>query len=265
MDRYIARARIILLLCLFTAAGCSTCMAAENVHELIEKVRKKADQNETDAGKFGYHQKSILKELSGDGKVEKQETKTFRTIWIEDKAYMELVQIDGKPLDTKHKKEEAERRKKFIETIHKKAKTEPDDEMNLTWEDLEKKYDFKELPPDGTSKYIISFTPRRSGLPERNRMERVINHVRGTIHVDESYSIVSIDAELMESIGFGWGILGRLDELQIKYSQTEFENVFVPDTLWFKYKARILFSTKRQEVSATFFDLFPKDTPAASK
>src|SRR5438105_1048489 len=75
---------------------------AENTNEDIAgKIIQRATQNEHLTEDFGFYQKTITKWLNSDGSLKSQETRTFKTVWIENHPYAELQSVNNRPPGTK--------------------------------------------------------------------------------------------------------------------------------------------------------------------
>src|SRR3990172_2122923 len=144
--------KILLTLCCFYAQWlCGE--QPSSADDLLNRIIEKAKQNDEWVKSYGSFQETILKRLESDGKLKSQETRTYRTIWIQDTPYQDLIQVDGKDLSESHKKEEAKRKSKFIESLRKK-KEDSGEKEEFSWEELRAKYEFALLPPDELGHYV---------------------------------------------------------------------------------------------------------------
>jgi hypothetical protein len=223
---------------------------------ILGRILEKAEANDKLLDKYGSSEEAKERELDADGKVKDEETKTYRTIWIERKPYQQLVLVDGSPLNSKQRSEEEKRRAKFVEAIHKNKPSE--DEIRLSSEDLFAKYDFTMLPPDELGRYVFAFAPKKNvKLHERNRAEKVVNHLAGKFWADENFNFVRAEAALQEKVTFGLGLLASLNRLELLFTQQAYDGVFLPVDFRLKVEARLLlFKTVRQEVISHSFDYF---------
>lgn len=241
---------------LFLAFATLLSPAQENTQEILKAILKRAEENQTSAEKYGFVNKILVRRLTEDGKVKSQESRKYRTVWIEDLPYAELIEMNGKLLDTKQKAEEEKRKKEFLK--HRK-KAKEDDPDEISWQDLYEKYDFALQPSEPGVPYVISFRPKTGKLKEQSRIEKIFNHLGGTLWVDEQFNILRAEANLTETVRFGLGILAKVDQLEIRYVQQQFQSVWLPGTLEFNLQARFaLVRTERQETSSRFYDIYAK-------
>lgn len=241
---------------ILAVAGAGTTPQAE-MEDLVARIVQQAIENDRNSDDYGFYEKAVTRELDSNGKLKKEETRTYQTVWIEGKPYSELVKVNDRPPDGSRKKEETKRRQEFIKALHGKKKAEDTDSIEVKWEDLSRKYDFTLLPSDGVSFYLLRFQPRKGKLPERNKVEKVFNNLEGEIRADENYNLIGVKTNLVRSVKFGLGIFAKIDTIDISYSQKSFEQVCLPESFTMKFKARIaLFKTENQEVNITFSDYF---------
>src|ERR1044071_2896317 len=59
--------------------------AAPAPEEILKRVVEKAEKNESNTERFGYYQATVTKRLNDDGAIDQQQTRKYRTIWIEEK------------------------------------------------------------------------------------------------------------------------------------------------------------------------------------
>ena len=244
----------ILLLLSFEARA--NAAEAAPTQDLITKIVEKGQQNYKLSQGYGSYKRVVIKKLSKDGKTKNEETNIYRTTWIEDHPYGELIRINDKELTKKQKEKEAKRRSEFIKGIHTRDLKEI---LEFTGHDLFQKYDFTMLPPDKDANYIITFEPKKKKLPQRSRMEKILNHLSGKAWVDRRYNLLKIEARLTDSVSFGLGLFAKIENIELKYSQQEYEQVVLPARLFLRFKVRVALLKKEfQEIDTQFYDIFAK-------
>ena len=234
--------------------------------EIIKSIAKKIEKNNELLENYDFYQDQEVKELDDDGSLKKAKKQTYRTILLLDHRYYELIKVDGKALDDDDKKDEAKRRGKFIKEIQKKGKAdeEEEDEDDFTIEDLIEKYDFSQLPAEGEAVYVISFKPKSGELKERNRTERIMNHLEGRVWIAADYNVIRADARLMEPVKYGFGILANVQNVDLKYLQTKFDGIWVPESFALEYRARVLVKDQIRQVNSRYFNLTKRPATAKS-
>lgn len=235
--------------------------------EVLKSIAKKIEKNNELLDNYDFYQDQEVKELDDDGSVKKVKKQTYRTILLLDHRYYELIKVDGKSLNDKDKKDEAKRRGKFIKEIQKSGKAEEEDddaEEDFTLEDLIEKYDFSQLPAEGEAVFVISFKPKSGELKERNRTERVMNHLEGRVWIAADYNVMRAEARLMEPVKFGFGLLANVQEVEVSYLQNKFDGIWVPESFALEYKARVLVKDQIKQVHSRYFNLTKRPATAQS-
>lgn len=233
------------------------------VREIIEKVLSNLKANEEKSKDYGFFQDTVSKEFEKDGSISEQKKHTYRIIWIEEEPYAEMIRFNDQVLTPKLKKEEDKRRSKFVKSLKKREKQKDKDEEvdDLSWEELFEKYNFRMLSPEGNASYVISFTPKAGKLKERTRTEKIYNNLSGTLWVGSEFSLLKVAAALSKNVRFGLGILGNVQDLELNYSQKRFQDIWIPDQLYVKFKARVFITAKNQEISVRFYDPYKRSAP----
>jgi hypothetical protein len=244
----IARSGLVtlLLLCMFTVGLTDEPLTTD---QILQNILHKAEDNEKLIDHYGFTFESTEKKLAEDGSVKTEQTKSYRIIWIQNETFAELTEVDGKPLNDKQQKEEQKRRQEFEKKLKQPKKKDPEEE-EFEWKDLYEKYDFTRMDPTESSAYTMAFEPKRTRLREKNRTEKVLNHLRGTFWADQDFNILKVTANLESPIRFGLGILAKIDRLEIEYSQRRFENIFVPSRIRYNFAGRIavVHSERREQI-----------------
>jgi hypothetical protein len=248
-------AHLVVLLLLSFEAGANP-VEPPPTQELLRGIVEKAHQNYKLSQDYGSYKRVVVKKLSKDGKIKKEETKIYRTTWIESHPYSELIRINDKELTKKQKEEEAKRRSEFIKGIRTQDLKEI---LEYTWQELYQKYDFTILPPDQDASYILTFEPKRKKLRQRSRLEKILNHLSGKVWVDAEYNLLRVEAKLTDSVSFGLGLFAKIENIELEYTQQKYEQARLPASLFLRFKARVaLFKKELQEVSTRFYDIFVK-------
>lgn len=221
------------------------------VKQLVQKVKREADQ----IAAYGFIQTVVTSKLNGEGGVDQRDHRTYRTLWLEDQSYNELFQINGKPLCLKERQEELKRFGEFVTSVRggKKSCGIQQELKSIPWWEVPEKYDFTQRPAEGTAKIVLSFRPKQGRLPERCRFERVLNHLEGTVWLNEDLDVLRVDARLTEPVRFGLGIVAKVEDARINYRQQSYDGVWLPDSLSVAWTARIaMFSHQRRTMQVNW-------------
>jgi len=253
------------LLSIFFVAGLVRAENSESARALVEKVAGTVKQDVQAQSHHGFTQSVIITKMDGDGRVKKQEERVYRTAWVLEKPYNELVQIASRDLTQKERNQEQKRRLDFEKAIYQKSKPSgiQQELKEIRWWEIYDKYDFKRLPSQPGSSYVLSFQPKAITLPERNRLERILNHLTGTVWVDEGFHVIQAEARLMAPVRFGLGILGTVSEAEIRYAQRQYGAACLPASLTARWKVNIaLFRNNHQTMHVVWKDPYVQELEA---
>src|SRR5262245_20334270 len=116
-------ARKLAALLIFTLLASAPLYASDATanEDVMKKILAKAKDNEKLADEIGFEQSTVVRKMD-DGKVTEQETKVYRLTWIQNQPYLEMIKMNGKDLDQKTKKDEAEKKAKFIKSLNNTQK-----------------------------------------------------------------------------------------------------------------------------------------------
>ncbi len=236
---------------------------AENHDELIQKIAQQASENESNIRNYGYDVTMNIRSLNRKGDAKKTETRNYRTLWNQEKPRLELHQINNRPLNEKQKKEEAQNKKEWQKSVQNGNNSQ---RIPFSWHELLQKYDFTIDSNDHSEAYVLLFKHKKTKLPVRNRIEKVLNHLDGTMWVDREYRIVRLQAGLNDDVGFGFG-LAKVTNLDFDYTQMPYGDSMLPASLHLNLKVKALFIySETREISTTFtnYCLNPAQQPTAS-
>lgn len=239
------------VLCLVFAAAAS---AEQQQAIIVRKIVQRMEENEKRTHDYGYLQDSYLTLLDKDGNVRGRVKRTFRITWVENEPFAELIKINDRPLSAQTRSEEIKRKEEFGKEVREHSDHDPDgNEIEFHARDFAQKFDFRLLPSDGTSAYRISFQPKSGDVRERDREERVVNRLRGTLWADENGNVLRIQATLSNPVSFGLGILGSADAVSFDYRQQEFQGVWLPHRMDLAFKARIFLAHRHERQTDYFY------------
>lgn len=208
--------------------------------------------------------RSIDQKLNKDGSVEETTERVYQPYLVQGKVFSRLISKNGKPLTAEEQKKEAEREKRFRESLNKPKKAEArkddddDDDIDLD-EGLIARYNFAVIrvePVGDRQAYLLTFLPRAGvKLPEKKRMDRILNHLEGRVWIDtQNYALLKVDMHLTEptTLMAGLGNVRSLDFL-IELIQVA-PDVFAPKEMAISFEGRQLFKSLRVKQKSYFTD-----------
>jgi len=209
---------------------------------------------------YTYTMKTTTRNLDGKGRVTKAETREYEVYpsLEEDETYERLVAENGRPVDPKkieaqdrefRKKTEAPTRRLAAENSSDREKrlakeAEESRKERATIEDLLQLYAFaltSRESVEGHSGVWIEFVPRPEYRP-KTRDGEMLKKIRGRALVSESdYQVMRVDAELIDDLSFGLGLLARVH----RGTRLTFIRRKVNDEVWLPAESHFAASVRR--------------------
>jgi hypothetical protein len=262
MRRFLALV-FVSLLGAFAGAQAPSPARPPEMREIMERVLKRAkweSEARLDA-RYTYRQKRTVDKLDSDGKVTEHTVMLFDVIPVGKDTVFRMIEKDGRPLTPEEQRKEAEKEAKR-ESL-RKARKQGDDDVTLN-EDLLNRYNFTYAgaePVNGRRALVVKFSPKSGALPEKRRMDRVLNRLQGTVWIDEAtYAIAKADVVLTEPVKFFIG-LGAVRSLRFTVEMSAVDGQWLlPRETAVSYDARALFSTVRVNQRSEYSDYRPVAT-----
>ena len=224
---------------------------------------------------YTYEKKTVTEELDATGKVTKSTEKLYEVVFVSGMPFSRLVKIEGQPLNPEQIEKQNQREQEFRKRVTSvDLKQLSNRKESWLTKSLVEKYEFtvesREIR-QGRTTLLVKFQPKAGNLPTKTVQDRVLNHLTGTIWVDEEeYEIVKCSIQLTENVFMGiFGIIGNLSQFDLAV-----ERLRMPDGIWLianqtmQISGRQLFINIRNrttEKSSGFkHQEFSKDTMAKS-
>jgi hypothetical protein len=189
-------------------------------------------------------------EVSKLGKVKKGPVKEYEVYpsVIPGNTYKRLVKIDGRPLDPAQLTKNDEKHRRDVlaqmnESPEKRRKREREDaklqaEERQIIDEIFRMYEIRVVGRELLNAYptIVATLEPRGNYQPRTDDGKVMKkfRVRAWVH-ETDYQVVKIDAEAIDDLTFGWGIVGRLH----KGARATFERRKVNDEVWLPARVRV--------------------------
>ncbi|MFO0340726.1 MAG: hypothetical protein ACK52Z_18485 [Acidobacteriota bacterium] len=247
--------------CLFsvlslTADPPTDVVPADRIQASLERMM----QRNKDKDLLLYTRRQQKRELTADGKVEKQTILTLRRDPWDELVVTRVIAKDDKPLPADQQAKQEERLRKQIETIRR---TPPQSKLE--------EYSFlREVPSallfrrngseihNGRPCDIITFEPR-PGYKAKQTRAKLFEKIRGQICFDQTDGeVAKINALVFDNVNLGFGLLGKID----KGTQFEMDRKKWDIGVWFEQWQRIRFDVRimmvkniRQEIETNWSNL----------
>jgi len=239
------------------------------LREIMQRViqRAKWEKEARLDTRYTYRQRRTVDKLDSDGKVVEHTVMAFDVIPVGERTLYRMVEKNGRPLTEEEQRKEAEKEAKFRESL-KKARTPEDDSVEMN-EELLGRYDFSyagEESVNGRNALKLTFAPKPGKLPEKRRIDRMLNRLRGTVWVDEAtYAVSKADVSLIEPVRFFAG-LGAVRALRFTAEMGAVDGQWLlPRAMQVSYDARALLSNIRVNQRSEYSGYRAVSAPAARR
>ena len=204
-------------------------------------------------GRYRYELTRRVQRFHGDGRLRQEEVREFDVEPIGGVPFSRLVARDGHPLSVDEAVAEQERKRQFAEDLangRRDEAEEDEDEVVFNAELVERYvFEFEDMEQiRNRQAYRLSFTPREGRLPVRRRIDRALNHARGTVWIDEAtMEVARVEFELIDRVRIGWGLIGTISQARGSFDRYPVEDgAWAPLQLETFFHSRVLFSSTRR-------------------
>ncbi|MDP9267090.1 MAG: hypothetical protein M3P27_02035 [Acidobacteriota bacterium] len=241
-----------------------------DLRDLMQHVIQRAQwekENKLDT-RYRWRQNRVVEKYDQDGNIQDRTELLFEVIPAADKTTYHMLAKNGRPLSGGEQKAEEDKEAKSTASL-KNTKQSAKDQSVAIDADLLSRFTFAyagEEAVAGRKAYVLSFTPKPGPLPETRRMDRVLNHLRGQVWVDQqTYAVSKVDMALTEPVKYFAG-LGVVRSMHLKIEMTALDkNVMVPQQTWVEYDARALFTNTKVHQHSVYSSYQPLTTTAAQR
>jgi hypothetical protein len=252
---------LFLYVCLAAGAAAQSAPAGAakvpDLHEIMQRViqRAKVEKEAKLDARYAYRQKRTIDKYNGDGQVVEHTVLLFDVLPVEGSLLYRMIEKNGRPLTAEEQRKEAEKETKFRESLKKARKEDDDVELN---EELLARYNFTykgEELVNGRKALALAFVPKAGELPEKRRMDRVLNRLSGTVWIDQAtYALSKVDIALREPVKFFVG-LGAMRALHFTAEMSPVDGEWLlPRATAVSYDARALMTNVRVNQHSEYSD-----------
>jgi hypothetical protein len=260
MRRAAARSALLLfglggMLALGTPAGTAdepSAAALPDLQVLMGEVRERLHSDDFLLDQYTFTEKQTERQLDAEGNVKKITTSLYEVYPSPEpgRTYRKLVERDGKPLTAEElakedQKQEAKEARKaarlYGEDASRRASAESERRLKetRTIDELFRLYEFRIVGRetlDGRGAIVLTFQPR-PGVETETRSGKILKKFAGRAWIDEEdRQLVRVEAELMDDLSFGFGLLAKLK----KGSRAQIQRRKVNGEIWLPAQARFV-------------------------
>jgi hypothetical protein len=218
-----------------------------DVEMVLKELRKTIHTDRVLLSQYTYLEKNTEKRLDKKGNVTKTESETVEVYPSveEDLNYSRVVSKNGEPVGKEElAKKDDEHRKKVLEWNRKlEHESEADKEKRLAKAAEEVRKENAAIDEafalysvsmkgrevvDAHEAIVLTFRPKPD-VRTKTDAGKILKKVAGRVWVDErTYEMIRIDAELTDTVSFGFGVLARLSP----GAHVTFQRRLVNDEIW---------------------------------
>jgi hypothetical protein len=254
MEVMVAAARALVIgLLAATAAVPAQERPLPDVDAFLAEVRKHLQTDQSRQSSYAYVETRREQSFDSDGRPVRESVKVVESYpgLPGEGRWERLISEDGRPVPTTElEKRDAERRKK-AEDYARRMASRPQEESARQARELDKArrdtssavddifrvFDVRMVgreAVEGHEAIVFTLTPKPSPQP-RTREGRLMRRFRVQAWISESdYELVKLDAEAVETVSFGFGLLARIH----KGARFSFERRKVNDDVWLPAASR---------------------------
>jgi hypothetical protein len=206
--------------------------AMPNAAAIMEKAVERSSRTSliTSRADYSYTKVNVTEELDGKGKVKQRKERVFEVNFKSGSTFVKLLEVNGHPPAEADRKFQAETQSSVHQFLGQPSSGGDNRESFLTPE-LAARFDYKlagQCVLNGRNTYQIIFQPKSPEVPARRVLDRLLNHISGTLWIDsEEYEVARADIQLGAEVDFLGGLIGCLRKLA--YSMTR---VRMADGIW---------------------------------
>ncbi len=219
-----------------------------DLHAFLNDVRDRLHSDEFLLDQYTFTEKHTENRLDAHGQVRKSTSAVYEVYPSPEPGhtYRRMVQEDGRPLtpeelakeDRKQEEKEAKASAKIAdeekraESLERRKQKEAE-----AVEELFRVYDVEMVrrePVEGRDAILLTFQPR-PGVKAETRAGKILQRFAGRAWIDEQdRQLVRVEAELVDDLSFGLGVLARLK----KGATASLTRRKVNDEIWLPAQAR---------------------------
>lgn len=195
---------------------------------LLKEARNHLRDDWTLEQRYTYFERRTEYARGPDGRDQPKSTKLFEIVPSRaGPPYRRLVEVDGRRRtadeiarddrdhDQRMAARQRERQSESPYERQRRLQREQEDarEEQETWNDLSRVYSFTvsgREHVDGQTLVIVDFQPRPDAAPLTDNGQRMMKVKGRALISEDDFQVARIDAQVLDDIGIGWGLIGKL-------------------------------------------------------
>lgn len=198
--------------------------------EIIQKAVERTQRGPAATDCMGYtcRKVSVTEELDPSGRVRQRKERVYQISVQPGSTSSQLVAVDGHAPGVADLKRQGENELNLRQVLGGTKDTRNLRGDGFLTEDLVSRFDFTLLEQqlvNGRAAYRLSFQPKNPGPPVRRFVDRLLNHISGTLWIDvEEFELARADVRLGAEVDFLGGVAGCLRKLAYTVTRTRVGN-----------------------------------------
>ena len=227
--------------------GATNLIPSLSAAQIMSNALGRAQQLESDLSRpdYLYSKLSITEELDDKGRVKERKQKRYQVLFHSGLSYLKLMKVEGQNLSAgelrKQEDQELAERQKLTQRKFAKG---GDNRENFLTPELVAKYRFTLIGSEcvhGRPAYELKFEPKAPDLPVKQMIDRLLNHLSGTVWIDEEeFEIAKAEIHLDSEVTLWHGVLASLKRFTLSLERTRIDN-----GVWFNRAATGDFEGRR--------------------
>lgn len=222
--------------------------------EIIERAFEADDANEKIARQYTFHERIDARFLDRQGRLKRQEVKTWDVTLLDGSEYRRLIAEDDQPLSEKKAAKEERKLRKNIEEMSREtpkqrakrlAKIEEEREQERRFRrEVTRAFDFTLAGEERASEvdaWVIAAEPKPGYKPDpKLKRADLLRKVRGRLWIaKEDYGWVKAELETIDSFSIGLFLLKLKEGTRIEFSQRRHNGeVWLMDAFHLRFRGR---------------------------
>lgn len=220
---------------LYAQGVAQRCAAAEppaTAEAIIQKAVQRAESTRSSAAhaNYTYTKLNVTEELDGNGKVKRRKERVFQVYFRAGATSVKLLEVNGHAPAESDLKFQSQTQSNVHQWLGQPA-SGGDNRENFLTPELAARFDYALVGTstlNGRKAYQVTFRPKTPEPPVHRIVDRLLDHVSGTLWIDaDEFEVARADVQLGSDVDFLGGLIGCLHKLA--YSITR---VRMADGVW---------------------------------
>jgi hypothetical protein len=187
--------------------------------EVIQKAVERTQQAETGTRKPGYTytRACVTEELDATGKVKEHSEKVYRVLFKDGMTRAKLLEVNGHPPGGADLRKQSDYESTAHLLLGQSKSSAGDKRERFLTPELVSRFDFKlegQSEINGRTAYQITFQPKNPEPRIHGIVDKVLNHISGTLWIDsDEFEVARADIRLGSEVDLLGGVVGCLKHL----------------------------------------------------